>query len=79
MKNPPLASLSKRPVSTLQRAQWELSWILRITCGYQANLSHALAVNAYTLDRRHLRMIKRLQDQVAVLEEELRIELGSLK
>ena len=74
-----LVSLSRRPVSPAQQTQRELAWILRITCGYQANVSNALAFNAYTLDHRHLALVQRIQNQVAHLEEELRRELGSIQ
>lgn len=41
----------KTPATPAQRRQRELAWRLYITEGYAANVSHALAVNAYTLDQ----------------------------
>ena len=41
-----------------QRSQRELAWLLYITEGYAANISHALAVNAYTLHPRALRIMR---------------------
>lgn len=64
-----------RGVSPQQQRQRELAWMLYITEGYIANVEHALAVNAYTLDNRALRTMRFAQKQADAISVDLRAEM----
>lgn len=52
----------------------ELNWAVYITSGYVANLEHALTVNAYTMDRRALALLKRVKKVNEQLLQEIKAE-----
>lgn len=54
----------------------QLGWMLYITEGYIANLQHALAVNAYTLDAASLRVIKAGMKDAQFIALDIRKELA---
>jgi hypothetical protein len=64
-----------KPLTPAQRRQRELAWLLFITEGYVANVAHALAVNAYTLEREALAKIKHAHETADKLVVQLRTAL----
>ena len=66
----------RESVSPAQQAQRELSWALFVTEGYVANLAHLSAVNAYTLNARALRALRRAKEAAEKTASDLRRELG---
>jgi hypothetical protein len=62
----------KKAVSMDQQRQRELSWLLCITEGYAANVQHALAVNAYTLDPAALALMDRITQAAEITGQDIR-------
>lgn len=62
----------KKIVSPAQSRQRELAWALYVTEGYVANLAHLLAVNAYTMTRSDLQVIKHSRAQAEDIATQLR-------
>lgn len=50
----------------------ELAWVLYIATGFEANLQRAATYNAYTMSKKHLRLLKSMQQRTEVMVNELR-------
>lgn len=67
-----MARKKKVAGSMEQQRQRELAWLLYISEGYAANVAHALAVNAYTLDPAVLALMDRMVQAAETTGQEIR-------
>ena len=58
--------------SLAQRRGSELSWIAYCTEGLIGNITHALTVNAFTMDKRDLKAVNRVRALVRLASDEFR-------
>ena len=68
----------KSIATAAQSRQRELSWALYVTEGYVANIAHLQAVNAYTMTRADLQIIKQARKQAEDIALMLREAMGGL-
>jgi hypothetical protein len=66
-------------VSIRQIHQRELAWLLYISEGYLANLDHAMAVNAVTMEAGDLAVIAAVRERAEANCGELRVLLQAMK
>lgn len=69
----------KKITSIRQIHQRELAWLLYISEGYLANLDHALAVNAVTMEAGDLDVIDAVRERAEANTEALREVLQAMK
>lgn len=65
-------------VSYAQMCQRELAWLLYISEGYSANIAHACAVNAATLDLESLRLCEQACEAAEDICDGLRARMGEI-
>lgn len=70
--------MSKKQERTLRDLNHrQLVWVLYCARGLLGNLEHAVAVNAYTMDRNDLRAVERLRKRVEAETEALAQHIAS--